>query len=398
MAERLSLPHRFWRLLPAAARRAALRRAAVALAPVKDAAPPARSDGVVVGGEFAETTGLGEAARVYQAACVSLGAARGRLALRVGGRAATPPAGGALLLTVNAPSLPLMLALAPRDLLRGRFVIGAWAWELPVVPEEWRIGARYVHEVWACSAFTAAALEPILPGRVRIVPYPLAAVWRPGPERALRADYGLPEHAVVTTVIFGLGSSFARKNPLAAIAAFRAAFGGRPDRILVVKVSGQAAFPAEAAAITAAADAPNIRLFAESWPAARLDGLLAVSDIVLSLHRAEGLGLVPAQAMLRGIPVVATGWSGNLQFMDADSAALVGYSLVPVRDPSGVYGKIPGAMWAEPDVEQAAAALRRLGDDPAARAALGARGQAKARAALAGDELRTALREAGITA
>ena len=108
--------------------------------------------------------------------------------------------------------------------------------------------------------------------------------------------------------------------------------------------------------------------------------------------------LVPAQAMLRGIPVVATGWSGNLQYMDQASAALVGYRLIPVADPSGVYGRIPGALWAEPDVDDAAAALRRLGDDPAARAALGARGAAKAAAALAGDELRAALTAAGIEA
>lgn len=398
MAERLSLPHRLWRRLPAGARRAALRRAASWLAPVKDATPPAHSDGVVIGGEFGEATGLGEAARVYEAACTQFGVARGRLPLRVGGGFIRPPAGAALLLTVNAPSLPLMLARAPRDALRGRCVIGAWAWELPVVPAEWRVGARYVHEIWACSAFTAAALEPLMPGRVRVVPYPLAAVWRPDGAGAARADYGLPERAVVTTVIFGLGSSFTRKNPLAAIAAFRAAFGDRPDQILVVKFAGAAAFPAEAAQIAAAGGAPNIKVFAESWPVARLDGLLAVSDIVLSLHRAEGLGLVPAQAMLRGIPVVATGWSGNLQFMDAGSAALVGYRLVPVEDPSGVYGKIPNAVWAEPDVAEAAAALRRLGDDPAARAALGRRGRAKAQAALNGDELRTALREAGIPA
>jgi hypothetical protein len=101
--------------------------------------------------------------------------------------------------------------------------------------------------------------------------------------------------------------------------------------------------------------------------------------------------------MLRGIPVIATGWSGNMQFMDAETAGLVGYEMVKMHDPSGVYGVIPGAMWAEPDVAHAAEWLRKLGDDPPARAALGARGQAKVRAALGGDELRAALTANGIT-
>jgi glycosyltransferase involved in cell wall biosynthesis len=398
MADSLSLRHRLWRRLPAGARRAALRRAAAFLAPVADANPPARSSGLVVGGEFSQATGLGEAARILQAACETIGVSRGLLPLSIGGRpGATPPAGAALLLTVNAPSLPLMLARAPKQLLRGRRVAASMAWELPAAPAEWRFAARYVHEIWACSAFTAAALEPVLPGRVRVVPYPLAMLAAPAPALA-RTDFGLPADAVVTLVIFSLGSSFTRKNPLAAIAAFRAAFGDRPDQLLVLKFSGEAAFPAEAAAIRAAAGAANIRVFSGSWDAARIAGLLASADIVLSLHRAEGLGLVPAQAMLRGIPVVATGWSGNMQFMDATSAACVAYRLIPVEDPSGVYGKIPGAVWAEPEVADAAAQLRRLGDDPAWRLALGQAGRAHAQAALGGAELRAALAANGITA
>jgi glycosyltransferase involved in cell wall biosynthesis len=399
MADRLSLTHRLWRRLPAGARRAGLRRAAEFLAPVADADPPVQSSGVVVGGEFSQTTGLGEAARILRAACETLGLARGLLPLGVGGRAdAALPTGAALLLTVNAPSLPLMLARAPKHLLRGRLVVASMAWELPVVPAEWRIAARYVHEIWACSAFTAAALEPVLPGRVRVVPYPLAMLAAPPPILA-RADFGLPEAAVVTLVIFSLGSSFTRKNPLAAIAAFRAAFGDRPDQVLVLKFSGEAAFPTESAAIRAAAgDAPNIRVFSGSWDAAWIAALLASADIVLSLHRAEGLGLVPAQAMLLGIPVVATGWSGNMQFMDATSAACVNYRLVTVEDPSGVYGKIPGAVWAEPDVADAAAQLSRLGDDPAWRKTLGLAGRVRAQAALGGAELRAALAANGVKA
>lgn len=99
---------------------------------------------------------------------------------------------------------------------------------------------------------------------------------------------------------------------------------------------------------------------------------IAACDIVLSLHRAEGLGLVLAEAMQLGKPVVATAWSGNMDFMDHTTAALVGYHLKPVRDPRHVYDEA-GAVWAEPDQQHAVAQLRRLADDAQERVALGMR-------------------------
>jgi len=73
-------------------------------------------------------------------------------------------------------------------------------------------------------------------------------------------------------------------------------------------------------------------------------GLVASADVVLSLHRAEGFGLLLAEAMLHEVPVVATNWSGNVDFMSAEDSGLVGYRLVPPNDPQGTYN-LPGAEW-----------------------------------------------------
>ncbi len=116
---------------------------------------------------------------------------------------------------------------------------------------------------------------------------------------------------------------------------------------------------------------------------------------MLSLHRSEGFGLVPAEAMLLGRAVVVTDWSGNTDFTDADTAALVPYRLVPAVDPRGVF-QAPGAVWAEADIDAAAAQLRRLADDPAQRAALGARAQLAARQRLGTAPLAAALRGIGL--
>ena len=393
--ERLSLAHRIWRRLPPNARRAGLGMMARALAPVADKVPPDKSQGLAVAGELSRASGVGEAARLLAGAAAKLGYGGVEIDLGIGRRPRGTMAGdAALLMVVNAPSIPLMLARAGRDFLRTRRVIGAWAWELPVVPSIWRQGGRYVHEVWAGSPFIAAALEPLLPGRVRMVPNPLG-LRGVAPAMPDRAAFGLPQDAVVTCMVLSLGSSFSRKNPLAGIAAFKRAFGDRRDQMLVVKLSGGAADPRAAACITAEA-AHNILIFNETWSRAQVDALLESSDIVLSLHRSEGFGLVPAEAMLRGKPVVATGWSGNMAFMDETSAALVGYELVPVADESGLYGHLPDVRWAEPDIGHAAEWLRRLGDDAALRARLGARGQAFAARALNGDEMRESLAANGI--
>ncbi|MBW4093878.1 MAG: glycosyltransferase family 4 protein [Proteobacteria bacterium] len=401
--DRLGLPHRLWRLLPAGPRRRmAARLVALAAPRLAHPAPPA-TGGVIVAGEFTRASGLGESARLMLDALAALG--QPAWPLDIGPLlpahsadlpppppwTTLPPANAALVLHVNAPLLPLVLARLPRALVRGRRVVGYWAWELPLAPADWRAGARCVHEAWAPSRFTADALAPLLATPVRVVPHPLAV--RPAPPPGLgRGDFGLPEAAVVVLVSFNLASSFARKNPLAAVAAFRAAFADRMDRLLLLKVSHADHHPQDFALLAAAvAGAPNIRLETRTMPPADAQALTAAADIVLSLHRSEGFGLVPAEAMLAGKPTIATGWSGNLDFMDAGSAALVRYRLVPAQDTRGVYA-LPGAVWAEPDIAHAAEWLRRLADDPPARAALGAAGQEYARARLGPAALAEALR------
>jgi len=266
------------------------------------------------------------------------------------------------------------------------------------VPDTWRAGLSFVHEIWALSSFTADAFRAWLPPDavqpVRTVPIPLA-VAPPAPAALDRAAFGLPGDAVVVLVSCNLASSLERKNPLGAIAAFKQAFGDRPDRVLLLKLANPEHHPADFATVReAVAGAANIRIDTRTLPAADSHALTACADLVLSLHRSEGFGLVPAEGMLLGRAVIATGWSGNMDFMDADSAALVGYRLVPARDPRGVF-EAPGAVWAEPDIAEAAAHLHRLADDPTERAALAERGRAMAYRCLGDAPLRQALRGIG---
>jgi glycosyltransferase involved in cell wall biosynthesis len=399
--DKLSLPHRLWRRLPPELRRAAFTRISAALAPKPDAAPPRAAGGVAVAGELQRASGLGEGARLMLAALAQLGVPSWRVPLgALPGEAAPgltdrPPAGVPLVLHVNAPALPGALLRLGKAALRHRLVIGYWAWELPVVPPAWAPGARFVHEIWAPSRFTAAALETLAPGRVRVVPHPVA-VSPPAPSALCRADFGLPADAFVALTSFSLASSFARKNPLGAIAAFRGAFGDRPDRILVLKLAHTEHWPRDLAQLRdAVAGAGNIRIETRTLPSADSHALTACADTVLSLHRSEGFGLVPAEAMLLGKPVVATDWSATAEFIDGSTGMPVPYRLIQAVDPRGVF-EAPGAVWADADLAAAGAALAALADDPARARALGEAARLAAQHRFTAAPLQAALRAIGL--
>ncbi|MDB5371209.1 MAG: hypothetical protein JWP20_2767, partial [Roseomonas sp.] len=273
-----------------------------------------------------------------------------------------PPGPGTLLVHVNGPMLPWALRVLGRRAVAGKRVIAVWNWELPELPADWHRGFAACHEIWAGSTFVAEACRAAGSPPVRVVPYPILP--RPAPAALGRADFGLPEKAFVTLVVFDATSSIARKNPLGAIAAHHAAFGDRPDRILVIKTHATAdAGPAWDMVARAARAHPNVRVLEQHLPRAGLWALMGAADCLLSLHRAEGYGFAIAEAMALGRAVVATGWSGNVDFMSGPGAFMVPYRLVPAHDPQEIYD-IPRASWAEPDIVAAANLLSALAERP----------------------------------
>ena len=377
----MSFVHRrLWPLLPRGLRRSALfyatARAAPRPAPDTRAALP-----IVVAGALRTLSGLGESARLCHDALLAAGLPVYGIDLTAGlmqpddhpgwsfadGRSLEGP--GTIILHVNSPLVALaMLCLGPRVIEHKR-IVGYWAWELPEVPAEWRNGVQFVHEIWVPSRFTAAAVEPIAGGRpVRIMAHPVAV--RLGAPTAGRRREGQP-FTVLT--IFNTASGFTRKNPLAAIAAFRRAFDGDTGARLVVKTLNVSSSPQAAELVRAASPCGNVVVIADPMTTSEIIGLYTDADVLLSLHRSEGFGLTLAEAMLQGVPVVATGWSGNADFLTQETGIPIPCRLVPAQDPQGTY-QHPGMRWAEPDIDAAAAALRRLRDAPALRARLGCAG------------------------
>jgi glycosyltransferase involved in cell wall biosynthesis len=191
-------------------------------------------------------------------------------------------------------------------------------------------------------------------------------------ENAQRMRFGLPADRLLVLMMYDFHSYQYRKNPQAAIAAFRSAAGRCPGMGLVVKTINGSAHPEALAELREQLrDLPDVVFIDQFLSRQDTWDLQACCDVLLSLHRAEGFGLAPAEMMSLGKAVVATGWSANMDFMTADNSMPVRYSLKPLDRDLGAYG--PGPMWAEADVEHAAWCLEQLARDEGLRSRMGSR-------------------------
>jgi GT2 family glycosyltransferase/glycosyltransferase involved in cell wall biosynthesis len=253
------------------------------------------------------------------------------------------------LLQVQA-GLPHMIwydraALAPAS---RAYRIGIWYWELEAIPSEWDLNARLLQEVWAPSRFIADALSQSLSVPVHSMPPGLLL---PEVPDVPRAEFGL-DGRFLFLFMFDMGSTMDRKNPLSLIRAYRRAFKNNDRTMLVIKVMRGASRPANLARLKREAADADVTVIDEIMPRSKAVALMNTCDCYVSMHRSEGLGLTMAEAMLLGKPVIATGYSGNLEFMDETNSKLLSYRLVPLERDYWVYKR--GSAWAEPDENEAA--------------------------------------------
>jgi glycosyltransferase involved in cell wall biosynthesis len=173
--------------------------------------------------------------------------------------------------------------------------------------------------------------------------------------------------------VFDFHSYLSRKNPWAVIRSFRQAFarGDEPVTLIMKSINGHQAPQLMATLAEAAQADPRIRFMDAFMPHRELMALMNQCDVLVSLHRSEGFGQGLAEAMLLGKPVVATAYSGNLDFMTEDNSVLVSARLVPLGADDYPYGQ--GQFWAEPNEHEAAVAMATLASNPSLRRALGRR-------------------------
>ena len=382
-ALRLSTPLTLRRSAQPVIRRILARRIEAALRAAGGNALPGP---LILSGLLAEAKGVSQGARLSLAAFRAAGLSPLAHDLRPlfvqgAGRTTGLPSdqpGGVWVVHVNAPEAIQTLGRLPPETWRNRYRIAYWAYELPRVPKEWVRAAAAFHEIWAPSRFVVDALRSSgVEAPVRLMPHPVALGAPPAAPQ--RAAFEIPADAFAVLTLADLRSSAARKNLLGAISIYMQAFplpsSGAQPACLIVKVREDASHPAFLAhARHAAHGRPDIRFLTGDLASDDMHRLIASCSLVLSPHRAEGFGLSLAEALLAGVPVLATGWSGNVDFMAGLPEMTIDYSLVPVRDDYRVY-RARGQRWAEPDTEDAVAKLRALSTSPELRARVVGKGR-----------------------
>lgn len=273
---------------------------------------------------------------------------------------------------INGDEIEQVLRVLPNPMTEGSKNVIYPAWELERYPEEWAKELGRFDEVWAMSAFIQESVAKSV--KIPVIHMPLACERK---RQALRSrrHFGIRDSAYTFFFSFDFLSFVERKNPFAVIEAFTALSKERPydDISLIIKTNNSDQRP-EMKARFDAAIAPlrdRIVVINQTLSALEMQSLVWVTDCFVSLHRSEGFGFGIAEAMAHGKPVIATAYSGNMDFCSEDTTFLIPYRLIPLRN--GDYPHWQGQRWADPDVEAATRAMRELVDNPQKGRHMGAR-------------------------
>ncbi|MCB0880586.1 MAG: glycosyltransferase [Thermoleophilia bacterium] len=279
---------------------------------------------------------------------------------------------------VNADGFPDFIGDVGAPYFDDRYNIGVWFWETTSAPPHVDEAVRYVDELWVASEYVRGILVPHV-GDTPIYVMPIA-IAEPVASSYPRAHFELPDDAFVYGFMCDLNSTLERKNVLGLVDAYRRAYP-QPNgsTVLAIKTLHAQNHPeSHDRLILATDDRQDILLIDRQYSIDERDTFLHHLDCYVSLHRSEGFGLTIAEAALAQVPVVATGYSANIEFADRDVCYLVDYSMVPVAHGVGPYPA--GGAWAEPDLDHAARLMRRVREHPAE-----AQGMARVAAALIRD-------------
>jgi len=265
-------------------------------------------------------------------------------------------------------------ALAFNPILRR--LIMQTAWEADRLPEKSVQALEDVLEVWVPSSYNAEVFRRQIEAPVFQLPHPVyTREVRPETVAALDRGLNLKESDFL---FVNVSTWQERKNLPDVIEAFLRAFPDEPDVLLAIKtrfefVHQRVALAQIGAAMMRAgakhgeAVRSRIRICDGIWDEQALTALMQRANCYVSLHRGEGWCYPLFDTACRGIPVVSTGYSGPMDYLDPRYHHLVKYELTaPDAEHAPGWNPFTANMqWAAPNVEDAARQMRTIYDDRA---------------------------------
>jgi glycosyltransferase involved in cell wall biosynthesis len=272
---------------------------------------------------------------------------------------------------INASEMSVAFMDLGKEFFDNHYNIGFWLWEVEDFPQEWMSAFNLIDELWVPSDFEREIFEKITDKPVYTVPYPVADVLDEkcktesnqidNEKLYYRKYFNLPQDKFLFLMMYDSGSGAARKNPGKIIESFKKAFAPDENGVgLVVKLKENSGADIDYVK-SLTKDYDNIYFLDVNMSRDEVNSLISCVDVYVSLHRAEGFGLVAAEAMALGTPVIATAWSATTQFMDETSACMVDYEMVELEHDYPPFKK--GYRWAEADSTKASEYMRKLFDD-----------------------------------
>lgn len=343
--------------------------------------PPVRrfrpEEGINLAGYFLAESGVGEHVRTMLAtldeagvpvAPFRFGETRSRQLAELPELDWLEPAFPVSLVCVNADQTPHFFERHP-ELRAGRHTIGYWHWEVEEFPDAMAASARFVDEIWTASEHSRTAIARKVDRPVFALPPAVL----PPPQEDLPADLLPPGEGPFVLTCFDFDSVVERKNPAGSIEAFRRAFPapGSGPCLLIKSVNGDLHPDALDALRARCADRPDIRIVDRYLRRGEQARLIASCDVFLSVHRAEGFGLMLAEALAAARPVIATDYSGSREFLDATCGFPIPWREAPIPEGAGPYR----GAWADPDLDATAERLRSVVADPEGSARIARAGQ-----------------------
>lgn len=262
---------------------------------------------------------------------------------------------------INPFELPFAILNIGIDKFDQKYNIAFWLWELEEFPDEWVKTSRFLNEIWTPAEFVSESIRKKISLPVLTIPYHISIPVTN--EKYNRKYFSLPSDKKLFLCMFDSLSNIQRKNPFGSIKAFKKAFSSQQDDVgLVIKINNT--LKEDLVSIKKALKGyEHIYIIDRTLSKVELNSLIKCCDVFVSLHRAEGFGLVLAEAMLLQVPTIATNWSANTEFMSNETACMVDFDFITLKEDSGTYKA--GNRWAEPDIDHAAMYMQRLYKDNA---------------------------------
>lgn len=241
-----------------------------------------------------------------------------------------------------------------------RYNIASWFWESNLIPDQFRAPWPYIDEFWVSTRYIQEHLAAATSIPVTHISQPLTISYIPSTNSKSRFNL---DNKFTYLFCFHFYSMMERKNPLAIVEAFQKAFPENNDVQLVIKSHGGSEYQHQLdKCLKAIKGDSRIRWIDKGMDYLERFDLMNACDCYVSLHRTEGFGLTLAETMLLEKPVIATSYSGNLDFTKDDNSYLCSYKFVKVGPGVPPYPK--EGIWADVDIDQAASLMRQVLENP----------------------------------